>query len=162
MLPAWRPHKLTRQQLQERRLHAQQLLEQGHRPRDITHSLGIASSTLRTWKQKLHQHGDDALHATVSTGRPRALNDEARHELRLLLRQGAKAHGYDDDTWTTLRVRDLIAQHFGIHYHRDHVGALLKQMCFSYQKPETRALERDEKQVRTWVDTTLPELGKKD
>lgn len=162
MLPAWRPSKLSRTQLEERRLYGQKLLEAGHSTAEITRALGVPSSTLRNWRQKLKQHGEDALKATISTGRPRILSDEQRQQLRAMLHQGALAHGYPDDTWSTLRIRKLIGKTWDVWYHRDHVGDLLGQMGFSYQKPETRALERDEKRVRTWVDTTLPELEKKD
>ena len=53
-------------------------------------------------------------------------------------------HGYRTNLWTTARIAELIRQ-FGIQYHRDHVGRLMHSLNWSPQKPERRALERDEK-----------------
>jgi transposase len=35
-------------------------------------------------------------------------------------------------------------------YHRNHVGKLLHQLGWSHQKPEHRAIERDEAAIADW------------
>ena len=162
MLAPWRPSALNRAQQEERRLHAQRLLEAGrHRTTDIVQALGVACSTVRGWAKKLRDRGEHALHATVSTGRPSRLTTNQRVQLLTLLQQGGLAHGYPDDRWTRRRVRELIGTTLGVWYHVDHVGTLLHDLGLSPQRPETRAMERDEAAIRAWVETTRSELAKK-
>jgi len=59
-------------------------------------------------------------------------------------------HGYRTNLWTTARIAELIAREFGIQYHRDHVGRLLHSLNWSPQKPEWRALERNDEAIEHW------------
>ena len=160
MLRVWRPSKLTRDQLEERRLYAQQLLATGEvSPKAIAETLGVSESTVRTWKQRLRERG--SLQATRASGPPPRLSPEQRTQLGELLRAGPLAAGYPDARWTTSRVREVIGACFDVWYHADHVRKLLHQLGFSPQKPEQRAVERDEQAIQTWVEQTLPRLEKK-
>jgi hypothetical protein len=40
--------------------------------------------------------------------------------------------GYSTGLWTTERIAKLIHRQFGVRYHRDHVGRLLRSMGWSY------------------------------
>lgn len=160
MLRVWRPSTLTRDQLEERRLYAQQLLAEGEvSPKEIAETVGVSESTVRTWKQRLRERG--SLQATRAAGPTPRLSLEQRTQLGELLRAGPLAAGYPDARWTTSRVREVIGVRFDVWYHADHVRKLLHQLGFSPQKPEPRALERDEQAIQTWVEHTLPRLEKK-
>lgn len=160
MLRVWRPSKLSRDQLEERRLYAQQLLATGEvNLKAIAETLGVSESTVRTWKQRLRERG--SLQATRACGPPPRLSPEQRTQLGELLRAGPLAAGYPDARWTTSRVREVIGAHFDVWYHADHVRKLLHQLGFSPQQPEQRAVERDEQAIQTWVEHTLPRLEKK-
>ena len=162
MLPAWRPRSLSRVQHEERRLYAQKLIEAREAStKEIAQALGVVESTVRMWKKELRDHGPDALKATKAAGPRPALSPEQRDDLKAKLRQGSQAHGWDDARWTTKRVRELIGRSFGVWQHRDHVRKVLHDLGFSCQKPDTRALERNEDGIRTWGETVLPELEKK-
>ncbi len=39
--------------------------------------------------------------------------------------EGAAAHGFSGDRWTTGRLATAIERHFGIRYDQDHVGRLM-------------------------------------
>jgi hypothetical protein len=39
--------------------------------------------------------------------------------------EGAAAHGFSSDRWTTGRLAAAIERQFGIHYDQDHVGRLM-------------------------------------
>jgi transposase len=58
-------------------------------------------------------------------------------------------------------VADLIAREFGVSYHHDHVGVILKAMGFTHQKPQRRARERDEAKIEAWRREFWPALLKK-
>ena len=65
-----------------------------------------------------------------------------------LLQVGAEAAGFDTDLWTCPRVAKLIRKRFGARYHVDHIGRLLGSLGWSPQRPQRRALERDEARIR--------------
>src|SRR5579875_2022659 len=79
--------------------------------------------------------------------------------LRLLLK-GAPAHGYRTQLWTTARIAEVIGREFGVHYHRDHVGRLMHSLNWSPQKPETRAVERDDEAIQRWKRKDWPRIKK--
>jgi transposase len=70
------------------------------------------------------------------------------------------SHGYRTDLWTTLRIADLIKAKFGIRYHRDHVGRLLHSLGWSCQKPERRALQRNDDGIAEWKRRDWPRIKK--
>jgi transposase len=80
--------------------------------------------------------------------------------LERLLLQGPLAQGYRTNLWTTARIAELIRREFGVHYHRDHVGRLMHRLQWSPQKPERRALERDEKAIPRWKRKDWPRIKK--
>jgi transposase len=89
------------------------------------------------------------------------LSLEQRTQLLLLLAKGAEAYGYRGDVWTARRVAQLIADTFGVRYHRDHVSRILRQLGWSRQQPLTRATQRDEQAIKHWQEERWPALRKK-
>ena len=67
---------------------------------------------------------------------------------------------YHTDLWTCPRVADLIRARFGVSYHPDHIGRLLRSLGFSPQKPQRRAVERDEEEIRRWEAEDWPRIKK--
>jgi len=95
-----------------------------------------------------------------SPGRPPKLTARQRQRLVRLLLRGAPAAGYRTELWTTLRIAELIRRHMKVAYHRNHVGKLLHQLGWSPQKPEGRAIERDERAIEEWKCTVWPRVKK--
>jgi len=95
-----------------------------------------------------------------SPGRPPRLGRRERSRLVKLLLQGPMTHGYRTNLWTTARIAELIQCEFGVHYQRDHVGRLMHSLQWSPQKPERRALERDEKAIVRWQQKDWPRIKK--
>jgi transposase len=60
------------------------------------------------------------------------------------------AWGYGTDLWTTSRVAEVVRREFKVTYHRAQVGRILSDLGWSCQKPERRALERDEAAIARW------------
>jgi transposase len=103
----------------------------------------------------------EALRHHKPPGAPSRLSAEQKERLLAELSQGAEAHGFAGDVWTTARIAQFILQRFGVRYHRDHIGPLLRQLGWSPQRPIVRASQRDEAVIEQWVETTWPELEKK-
>jgi transposase len=94
-------------------------------------------------------------------GRPSKLTARQRERLEAVLLRGAGASGFEGDLWTCPRVAQVIRQRFGIHYHVDHIGRLLRSLGWTPQRPTRRAVERDEKRIRRWIKQDWPRIKKK-
>jgi transposase len=58
-------------------------------------------------------------------------------------------------------VAALIEQLTGVRYHPGHVWRLMGSLGFSCQRPERRAVERNEPAIRRWKQVEWPALKKK-
>jgi transposase len=146
--------------LERRRTRAIELLRQGVAPVDVAHRIGVDRRSVRRWNAAYRQEGEAALKAKPAPGRPPALDAKAWRRMERILLKGAAATGYPTDLWTCPRIAEVIEQHFGVTYHVDHVGRLLHHLGWSPQKPERRAIERDEVEIRRWVKQDWPRVKK--
>lgn len=155
MRPAGSPEELER-----RRTRAMALLKEGLAPVDVAHRLGVDRRSVRRWKAAHREHGVSGIAARPAPGRPSALDDKQKRRLETLLLKGAAAAGFPTDLWTCPRVAQVIRRRFGVDYHVDHVGRLLHALGWSPQKPERRAIERDEVAIQQWVKERWPRVKK--
>lgn len=128
-------------------------------PAEAAKAVGVARQTAYTWKARLDEGGIDALRA-MAPGRPAQLDAKQLQALRSALLQGAIAHGFGTELWTLKRVGALIERLYGVRFSEVHVWRLLGAMGFSSQKPERRAIERNEQAVLAWKRRTWPALKK--
>ncbi|EQD74565.1 IS630 family transposase [mine drainage metagenome] len=122
--------------------------------------LGIAPSSVMRWRDVLKRGGNEALKVRFSPGRPRTLSHRQRKKIVKLLLKGALANGFSTELWTAQRVGSLIERHCQVQFHRSHVARLLHELGFSCQKPERRALERDEEKIEAWKRSRWPQVKK--
>lgn len=140
----------TAEELERRRHRAVALVGDGLSLNETARRIGCNASSVMRWFQAFRRGGSKALKPRPTPGRPSRLTDRQKALLLQYLLEGSMAHGYRTDLWTTLRIAELIAAKFGVHYHRDHVGRLLHGLRWSCQKPERRALQRDEAAIDRW------------
>jgi transposase len=145
----------------KRRVRAARLLQAGHKPAEVAAMVGAPRQTVYRWRDVLQAEGIDALRNMSKGGRPALLGAEELMRLQVALLEGPTAHGFGTPLWTLKRVRVFIEREFGVGYSDVHVWRLLGQMGFSSQKPERRALERDETAIEDWKKRTWPALKKK-
>jgi transposase len=93
-------------------------------------------------------------------GRPRRLDPVQCAALSKALLKGALHAGFPTELWTVKRVRALVKREFGVAYSNTGCWELLRSLGFSPQKPEKRALQRDESAIATWRRKTWPALKK--
>jgi transposase len=84
-------------------------------------------------------------------GRPKKLTTAQRRRLAQVLIQGPLAAGYATNLWTCPRIGQVLRKQFGVNYHVDYLPRLLRALGFSCQKPESTAIERNEKAIRQWM-----------
>ena len=117
-----------------RRLRAWELHQQGWKQKDIATALGITPGAVSQWMARGRAGGVAALHKRTSPG-------------------GA--------IWTRARVAAVIKRAFGVAYHPDHVGRLLRALGWSVQKPLERATQRNEQAIAAWREQKWPAIKKK-
>ena len=148
------------QDLEMRRGKAISLLERKLSLREIARLIGCHASSVLRWRDAWRRGGRAALKAKPVPGRPPFLSQKQKRQLVDLLLQGAMAHGYCTELWTTLRIAAVIEQRFGVKYHRNHISKLLHQLGWSHQKPERRAIERNAADIEQWKRTVRPAVKK--
>ena len=154
-----RPHG-SPELLEERRRSVGTFLKQNLSLHEIARRIGCHASSVMRWRNALRSGGQDALKAKPAPGRPPRLTSKQKKQLVRFLTQGAMAHGYRTELWTTQRIADLIERRLAVRYHRNHVGKLLHQIGWSHQKPERRAVERDEAAIAEWKRSVWPRVKK--
>lgn len=154
-----RPHG-SPQVLEQRRRSVVRLLRKRLSLHEIARRVGCHASSVLRWREAWRHGGVAALRARPATGRPSRLTPDQRQRLVGWLTQGAMAHGYRTELWTTQRIAALIENQLGVRYHRNHVGKLLHQVGWSHQKPERRAVERNEAAIAAWKQAVWPAVKK--
>lgn len=144
---------------QRRRLRAGRLLARGVTQAEVARRVGVSRTTVSAWNRELEEHGLDGLRARPR-GRPSGLTEVQRRELLQALLAGALAEGFPTDLWTLPRVGALIGRRFGRRYSESRVWRILVALGFSCQRPDSRALERNEGAIRRWRRTRWPALNK--
>lgn len=155
-----RPHGSPKE-LERRRQRAIALLNEGCQPVEVAKMVGVDRRSVRRWKASYIQAGDEAIRAKQASGRPTKLDRKKLQRLERALLKGSRAAGFPTDLWTCPRVARLIVTLFGVRYHVDHVGRLLHRLGWSPQRPERRAVERDEERIAQWVKLEWPRIKKK-
>jgi transposase len=157
----WQPKHLTREQLAERRAEAVRLLEGGEMKQvEIARYLGVTEAAVSKWKKQLAEEGAQALQLRKATGRPPKLDEAVRQALVKKLEEGAVAAGFPTEQWTQARVKQVIEREFGVVYHQNYISRLLDDLGWSVQKPDARAMERDEDLSRAWLSRDWPRIKK--
>lgn len=139
------------QQLEQRRREAIALLDEGLSPEEVARRLGVSRRSVDRWRQTVREQGEDALAAVPHPGRTSFLTDRQQEDLIKRLIAGARSQGFETDLWTCPRIQALIERRYKVTYHVDHLPRLLRRLGFTPQKPQRRALERNEETIASWV-----------
>jgi len=133
--------------LERRRERAMALLHGGATVTEVARRIGCSHSSVILWREMVRRQGRGGLKAKPASGRPARLSARQLGRLPRLLLRGAMAWGYATDLWTTTRIATVMQREFHVRFHRAHVGRLLTRLGWSCQKPERRAMERDEEAI---------------
>jgi transposase len=137
------------------------LKRRGWYQRDIAEALDASEEAVSRWLARARGGGPGALRARSAPGSPPKLSPAQRRSLPELLWHGPEAYGFRGQVWTCARIARVIAEEFGVRYHKDHVGRLLKALRWTPQQPIKRAIQRDEEAIRRWRDEAWPDLRRR-
>jgi transposase len=147
--------------LEKRRKKAGKLFAKDCSAPDVARRLGVARQVAYRWKDTWDRGGNEALASKGPAGPKPKLTVEQTRQVTEALLAGPVAQGYKTALWTLPRVASLIEDLTGVGYHPGHVWRLLGASGFSCQRPERRAVERDEKAIRRWQRVDWPVLKKR-
>jgi transposase len=144
-----------------RRLRAWELYQQGWPQKQIAAALGVSAGAVSQWVARGKAGGVDALRNRPHSGATPKLSQQQRQRLPDILQRGAQAYGFVGDVWTQQRIASVIKREFGVSYHHDHIGRLLRAIGWSVQKPIERASERNDAAIERWRNEKWPAIKKK-
>jgi transposase len=141
-----------------RRLQAWRLKQRNWKQCDIATALNASEGAVSQWLATARRDGINALRSHPSPGHPAKLTLAQRRLIPDFLWHGPEAYGLRGEVWTCARVAQVIAEEFGVRYHKGHVARLLAALCWTPQVPITRAIQRDEQEIQRWRVETWPQL----
>lgn len=116
---------LTREDMETRRLAAANDLLTGVTQSQVARRYGVSRTTASRWHRSIVHKGFEGMRRRRATGRPSRLTADQVDAIRTMYFEGAAAHGFPSDRWTTGRLAAAIDKQFSIRYDQDHVGRLM-------------------------------------
>src|SRR5450755_1007736 len=103
--------------MEERRMQAAELFEQGVIPAEIARQVGVSHQIVSDWRAAWRRSGRDGLRAAGRAGRLPKVSGDQLALVEVELAKGAEANGYPNDLWTLKRVAEVIERVTGVSYH---------------------------------------------
>lgn len=155
------PTKRDHTQMEKRRVRAAALFQKNISAPEVARRLGVTRQVAYRWKEAWVKGGKAGLASKGKAGRKSRLTANQTQQVLEALVAGPISRGYKTNLWTLPRVAALINELTGVKYHPGHVWRLLGDNGFSCQRPERRAIERDEAKIRRWKRVEWPAIKKK-
>ena len=150
---------LSQKEMEARRLRAVPYFNKGWSLRRIGKKLGVSPIAVHQWKVAWSQRGRNGL-KSGRYGPTSKLSLSKEKAVCQKILKGAEASGFSGDFWTLNRLTSAIRTWTGAMYQDRSIWHVLKRLGFSCQKPAKRAVERDEKAIKTWLQRTWPTVKK--
>ncbi len=136
------------------------LIEQGKSDSEIAYLSEYSESWIRQLRTK-HEKGEESITILHKPGgsvcRLSASNLE---QLQQILEKGAEAYGLEGAFWDRKRIKYVIEQEFSVIYDIEHISDIAAKINFTLQKPVKKDFRQSAEKVKTWTETTLPEIKK--
>jgi transposase len=142
-------------------MRALRLKQDGWSQREIADALGTSVAAVSQWLTAARRSGPEALRSHPAPGPFPRLTADQKRQIPEFLWHGPEAYGFRGQVWTCARVARVIEEEFGVRYHKDHVGRLLKELRWTPQAPITRAIQRNEEAIERWRAEVWPELQRR-
>lgn len=154
-------NKRDHRQMEKRRRRAAKMFDRGVPVAEVARRSKVARQVAYRWHEAWMEGGEAALASRGAAGPKSRLTPEQKQQVVEALLEGPAAQGYQTQLWTLPRTADLIENLTGVRYHAGHVWRILGDLGFSCQRPERRAIERNEQEVQQWKRVKWPALKKR-
>jgi transposase len=148
-------------ELEARRRLAVRRVAEGWKQKDVAAFLGVTDRAVRGWVAAHRKTGDEGLAAHPHPGPAPKLTRRREQAVLSWLARSPLAFGYKTDLWTTRRLAEVIEKKSGIRFNSNYLAEWLTRRGYSPQKPEVRAVERDNPAIARWVAEDWPRVEKK-
>ena len=120
----------------KKRLRAARMRQKGNGCAEAALAVGVARQTVYTWKA--------------------LLDEEQLASVRATILQRPTEHGFGAELWTLKGIGTVVERLYCARFSEGHVWRILCSLGFSAQKPQKRAIERNEDAVCSWKRRTWP------
>jgi transposase len=136
-------------------------VNEGWAQKDVAAFLGVSTRAVGKWMAAYREGGDDGLKARPRPGAKPKLSKRQEQAVLSWMARSPRAFGYPDDLWTTRRLAEVIEKKYGVRFNSNYLAEWLTKRGLSPQRPEVRAVERDEPAIARWVAEDWPRIQKK-
>ena len=153
---------LPRSTLGTARVRAIRARKAGMRTKDIAATLGVSPVTVSRWIGQYQLGGARSLRTKKPPGRPRKIDcPEFAPKLAKIVKHPATKFGFPNPLWNSQRLREVSKSELGVEISKTTLWRTLKEIGLSYQKPERRAFEADDKSRKIWIEDIWPKVRKR-
>lgn len=148
-------------ELEARRRLAVTRVNEGWEHADVAAFLGVSIRSVGKWMAAYRDAGDAGLDGKPHPGPEPKLSRRQEEGVLACLAKSPKAFGYATDLWTTRRLAEVIEKRYGVRFNSNYLAEWLAKRGYSPQKPEVKAVERDNPAIARWVAEDWPRIKKK-
>jgi len=98
-------------------------------------AVGMERQALGDAVKRYNAEGLDGLSDRPKPGRTRKLTEDQENELKTIVENGPDPETDGLSAYTRADIAGIVKAKFGVTYHEDHMGRLLRRLGFSRQKP---------------------------
>jgi transposase len=136
-------------------------VNEGWKHKDVAAFLGVSIRAVGKWMAAYRGSGDDGLKGKPHPGAKPKLSARQERSVLSWLAKSPRAYGYKTELWTTRRLAEVIRKRYGVRFNPNYLAAWLTRRDHSPQRPETKAVERDNPGIARWVAEDWPRIKKR-
>lgn len=129
-------------------------------PEDVAKTIGMHRVTIYRWLKTYDEKGEKGLDSSKAQGPEAKLTTSQKKRLYKYLTKNPLQLKFEFALWTIDLIQQLIVMKFNVSYSKVHVGRLLKEIGFSWQRPIERAYQQNPEQVDLWLKKQYPGIKK--
>ena len=148
------------QKLEKRRLKAGILFKQGYSQAKVARTLRVTRAAVHYWRQDYVKQGMRGLKSKGPVGFSSKLTKKDKNLFRKAILKGPLFYGYETDLWTIPRLKAILKKVTRVSFGNVWVWNIVRNLGFTPQKPQVKAVQRNDKKIKEWKDKTLPGLKK--
>ena len=150
---------IKRNNLEAMRIRAIKARKSGMTVEGIAKMIGVHRGSVSRWLTKYNRDGAKGIRSKRSSGRPKKVDcGELAPKLTKILQRPATKYQFENSLWTLARVEKVLKTELGYKLSRSTIWRSLRDIGFSCQKPERRALEQDPIARRHWMTHEWPKI----
>jgi transposase len=156
-MPKRDARSLSHEASAELRRSAVRLVLSGSSQKDVAAKLQVHPVTICKWMAAYEERGEDLFIAKQPPGAEPKLDErQVRVLRRIIVGKNPDQLNFGVALWTLPIIAQLVEARFGIIVHATTISRLLHRIGITPQKPVRRAFQRDDYEVRKWVEERFP------